>query len=50
MHHAIGIGLLIYVIVIVFGKPTARLILGAMLLFIVLAFVYVMFRIVTGTI
>lgn len=50
MHHAVGIGLLIFCIAYVFGKQTARVCVGAALIIIALAFLYVMVRIIMGTV
>lgn len=50
MHHALGLGILIYVVTFVFGKPAARVIFGAVLVTAVLAFAYVAYRVVTETI
>lgn len=50
MHHALGVGLLVYLIAFAFGKRTARAVVGAALILGTLAFAYVMFRIVGGTI
>lgn len=50
MHHAFGIGLLVYLISYAFGQTTARVVVGSVLIVGVLAFTYVSFRIVTGTI
>lgn len=50
MHHALGIGLLVYLISYAFGEATARTVVGAVLLA-GLAFVaYIGYRIVSGTI
>lgn len=50
MHHAVGLGLLAFLLVFVFGKTAARIIIGAGMVIAALAFLYVMFRIVTGTV
>lgn len=50
MHHAIGLGLLVYLIGFAFGERTARACVAAVLLTGLVAFAYVMFRIVEGTI
>lgn len=50
MHHAIGLGLLIYLIGYAFGKRTARACVAAALLTILATFAYVMYRVVEGTI
>lgn len=50
MHHAIGAGLLIGLIAFAFGERTARSVVAGALIIIGLAFAYIMFRIVTGTI
>lgn len=50
MHHAFGIGLAVYLVSYAFGQTTARVVVGTVLIAGVLAFAYVSFRIVTGTI
>lgn len=50
MHGAIGVGLLIGMIAFAFGERTARSVVGGALIIMGLAFAYVMFRIVSGTI
>jgi hypothetical protein len=50
MHHAIGIGLLIYLIAYAFGNNVARTVVGGSLLLCAAAFAYIMFRIISGTI
>lgn len=50
MHHAIGIGLLIYLVVFLFGAPAARAIIGSAFAVAVLTFLYIMYRVVTGSI
>jgi hypothetical protein len=50
MHQAIGLGLLIYLIAFAFGERAARVVVGVGLILGVLAFAYVMFRLVGGTI
>jgi hypothetical protein len=50
MHHAIGVGLLVYMVTFAFGKRTARVVVGTALIIGALAFLYVGVRIVTGTI
>lgn len=50
MHHAIGIVAIIALIGWVFGERTAKACVGAVLITIGLAFAYVMFRIISGTI
>lgn len=50
MHHALGIGLLVYLIAYVFGQRTAQTVVGAVLLAGAAFFLYVMWRIVAGTI
>lgn len=50
MHHALGVGLLIALIAFAFGERTARGVVGGALILAALAFAYVMFRIVSGTI
>lgn len=50
MHHAIGIGLLIYCIAYAFGKRTAQIVVGAVLIIGAFAFLYVLFRVIEGTI
>lgn len=50
MHHAIGIGLLIYCIAYAFGERTAQTVVGTVLIIGALAFLYVLFRVIEGTI
>lgn len=50
MHHALGAFAIIALITFAFGKRTAQYVVGAALILCALAFAYVMFRIVTGTI
>lgn len=50
MHHGLGFFAAAAIITFVFGAPAARVIIGGTMLVLFLAFVYVMFRIVTGTI
>jgi len=50
MHHAIGIGLLVYLIAYAFGEVTARTVVGITLIAGALCVAYVGFRIVVGTI
>jgi len=50
MHHAIGVGLLIYCISYAFGRRTAQICVGSVLVILALAFLYVMLRIIEGTI
>ena len=50
MHHALGLGLLVALIAFAFGKRTAQICVGAVLILGALAFLYIMFRIITGTI
>lgn len=50
MHHAIGLGLLFAAIAFAFGERTARFCVGAVLVLGALAFLYVMVRIIEGTI
>jgi hypothetical protein len=50
MHHAIGIGLLVYLIGFAFGERTAQAVVAIGLIAAFTAFAYVMFRIITGTI
>lgn len=50
MHHALGIGLLVYLISYAFGETTARTVVGAVLIAGALVVAYVGFRIVSGTI
>lgn len=50
MHHALGIGLLVYLIAYAFGERTARAVVGAVLLAGAALFLYVVWRVVDGTI
>lgn len=50
MHQALGLGLLIYLVAFAFGERTARVVVGAVLIIGALAFAYVIFRLVEGTI
>lgn len=50
MHHAIGVGLLVYCIAFAFGKRTAQACVGVALVIGALAFLYVSYRVVMGTI
>lgn len=50
MHHAFGIGLLVYLVAFAFGERTARVLVGSTLIAGVLAFAYIMVRVVSGTI
>lgn len=50
MHHALGVGLLVFLIAFAFGERAARASVGAVLIVIAVAFLYVMYRIVSGTI
>jgi hypothetical protein len=50
MHQAISFGLLIYLVAFAFGERTARAVVSAVLIIGALAFAYVMFRLVEGTI
>lgn len=50
MHHAIGLGLLVSAIAFAFGQRTAQAVVGAVLILGALAFAYVMFRVISGTI
>lgn len=50
MHHAIGTLAIIALVAFVFGERFARYCVGAVLITMGLAFAYVMFRIITGTI
>jgi uncharacterized membrane protein len=48
--HGFGALVLVGLIAFVFGARVARVVVGSVLVVIVLAFAYVMFRVVTGTI
>lgn len=50
MHHAFGLGLLIYLIAFAFGETTARVVVGTSLIAVALGFAYIAVRVVTGTI
>lgn len=50
MHHAVGIFALVSAIAFAFGERTARACVGAVLVIGAAFFVYVGFRIITGTI
>lgn len=50
MHHAIGVLTIVGLIAFAFGERTARACVGAVLIVGALALVYVMVRIVSGTI
>lgn len=50
MHHAIGALAIVGLIAFAFGERTARMAVAGVLITIALAFAYVMFRIVSGTI
>jgi hypothetical protein len=50
MEILVGFGILICIIWFVFGAKTARAIAGAVLIVAALAFAYIMYRVVTGTI
>lgn len=50
MHHAIGALAIVGLIAFAFGERAARTCVGAVLITGALAFLYVMFRIVSGTI
>lgn len=50
MHYLIGLGILAGAIWFAFGERAARVIVGAVLVIGALAFAYIMFRIVNGTI
>lgn len=50
MFHALGAAAIIGLIAFAFGKRTAQAVVGVVLILCALAFAYVMFRIVTGTI
>lgn len=50
MHHAIGVGLLIACIAFAFGERTARVFVGGALVGSAVFFLYVIFRVATGTI
>jgi hypothetical protein len=50
MHGAIGVLAIIALVGWVFGERTAKALVGSVLIMIVLAFLYVMYRIVTETI
>lgn len=50
MHHAIGAAAIAAFIMFAFGEKAARAIVGTVLAGAALAFAYVMFRIVSGTI
>jgi hypothetical protein len=50
MHHAVGVGLLIALIAFAFGKRTAQVCVGAVLIVGALFFLYIAVRVVTGTI
>lgn len=50
MHFLIGLGILAVAIWFAFGEKAARAIVGAVLLIGAMAFAYIMFRIVNGTI
>jgi hypothetical protein len=50
MHHAIGLGLLVVLIGFAFGERTARRVVGAALIIAALALLYVVARVVSGTV
>ena len=50
MHHGVGVLALVAAIAFAFGERTARFCVGAALVAMALAFLYVAFRIVSGTI
>lgn len=50
MHHAVGVLALVAAIAFAFGERTARVCVGGALIIGALAFLYVMLRIVEGTI
>lgn len=50
MHVLIGLGIVAGLIAFAFGAPAARAFVGFVLLLAAMAFLYVMFRIVSGTI
>jgi hypothetical protein len=50
MEILIGFGVLICIIWFAFGAKTARAIAGAVIIIAALAFAYIMYRVVTGTI
>lgn len=50
MHHALGVFGLVAAIAFAFGERTARVCVGAALIFGALAVLYVIFRIIEGTI
>jgi hypothetical protein len=50
MHHAVGVGLLVAMIVFAFGKRTAQACVGAVLILGALGFLYIAVRIITGTV
>lgn len=50
MHHGLGLFAAAALLVFVFGAKAARIIIGGGLAVAALAFAYVMFRIVTGTV
>lgn len=50
MHHAIGLGFLILCISFAFGERTAQACVGIGLIVAALAFLYIVFRVVSGTI
>lgn len=50
MYHAIAAVAIVGLIAFTFGERTARIVVGGALILAALAFAYVVFRIVTGTI
>ena len=50
MHHAIGLGLLIYLIAFAFGERTAQVIVAVVLLIGAAGFMAIVFLVVTGRI
>lgn len=50
MHHALGTVVIVGLIGFAFGERTARVCVGAVLVAVVLAFAYIILRIVAGTI
>jgi len=50
MEVLVGFGVLICIIWFAFGAKTARAIAGTVLIVVALAFAYIMYRVITGTI
>lgn len=50
MHHTIGVFAIVSAIAFAFGERTARAVVGTALIVCTLAFMYIMFRIATGTV